>query len=278
MDKAFSSIDLVGQCLLDEERTLKFKEAIDRAVKTGMGVIDVGTGSGIMAIFAAKAGASKVFAIELDRYVASVARSNFESNGLKSIELIEADARLAKMPMAAPADVIIMEMLTTGMIDEFQIPALRHLRDEGYITENTVNIPQRQQSFLSMGHANFDFLNVHMPMPLHTWKIHSQDSRFSPLTNKVIYDDYDFKNVEKNDVDFKSKIPATKSGVVNAVLLESTTILDSLSSLDETPALNGKVIIPIKPFNIKENSNIVMSLKYGYGNGFEGLHIQALPE
>lgn len=276
MDKAFSSIDLVGQCLLDGERTLKFKAAIDRSVKNGMSVIDVGTGSGIMAILAAKAGASRVFAIEFDKYVASVARSNFESNKLDSIELVEGDARVVKLPTVTASDVVIMEMLTTGMIDEFQVPALRHLRDEGYITETTVIIPRRQQSFLTVGNANFDFFNVHMPMPLHAWKIHSPDSRFQALGDQLIYDDYDFKSPEKESVDFKLEVEAKKSGLVNAVLLESKTILDAVSSLEETHALNGRVILPVKPFSVKDNSKIAIKLAYTYGGGFEGLSIEVL--
>ena len=229
-----------------------------------------------MAILAAKAGASRVFAIEFDKYVASVARSNFESNKLDSIELVEGDARVVKLPTVTASDVVIMEMLTTGMIDEFQVPALRHLRDEGYITETTVIIPRRQQSFLTVGNANFDFFNVHMPMPLHAWKIHSPDSRFQALGDQLIYDDYDFKSPEKESVDFKLEVEAKKSGLVNAVLLESKTILDAVSSLEETHALNGRVILPVKPFSVKDNSKIAIKLAYTYGGGFEGLSIEVL--
>ncbi len=43
---AFSSIDVVAQCLVDQPRTNLFKEAIERVVLPEHTVLDMGTGSG----------------------------------------------------------------------------------------------------------------------------------------------------------------------------------------------------------------------------------------
>ena len=48
-------------------------------------VVDVGTGSGILAITAAKLGASSVVAVENDPDAASVARKNITDNGVNEI-------------------------------------------------------------------------------------------------------------------------------------------------------------------------------------------------
>ena len=85
MDETFSSIDLITQCLTDEKRTLKFKQAIEETVKPGDIVLDSGTGSSILALFAARAGAKKVIAIELDPYVAKLARQNVINNGYEDV-------------------------------------------------------------------------------------------------------------------------------------------------------------------------------------------------
>jgi len=50
--------------LADGTRTLAFREALRRAVNAGDVVVDVGSGSGVLAFFAVEAGARKVFAIE----------------------------------------------------------------------------------------------------------------------------------------------------------------------------------------------------------------------
>jgi predicted RNA methylase len=271
MDKAFSSIDLVGQCLLDEQRTDAFKRAIYRAIKPKMQVIDSGTGSGILAIFAAQAGAARVFAIELDPYVASIARKNFSVNDQKNIELIEADARTTKIPSEGPASVVLMEMLTTGMIDEFQVAAIANFKKVGCISEKTVFIPRAQQSFLSIGCGNFEFKGVTMPMPLHVWDIHVKEPRFVSLAGREIYDNYTFSQDGRTTVDTIVQFHALKTGILNAILIESKSILDDKESLEETPALNGKVMMPIPEINVAAGDTIKVRIQYTYGMGFENL-------
>ena len=58
---------------------LKLLEAIPLP---GQGVFDVGTGSGILTIAAAKLGAAPVRAVDVDEVAIRVARENFERNGL----------------------------------------------------------------------------------------------------------------------------------------------------------------------------------------------------
>ncbi len=168
-----------------------------------------------------------------------------------------------------------MEMLTTGMIDEFQVPALRNLQRKGHLTAQTTIIPQRQQSFISLGMADFNFEGAHMAMPLHVWDIHSPNSRFRALTPRITYDDYNFNNLERERVDYSEIIETANAGSINSVLLESRTILDEHASLDETPALNGKVILPIKAMKVAANSKIRVELSYSYGGGFDNLKVSA---
>jgi hypothetical protein len=50
--------------LADEDRVDRFREAVHEVVRPGDVVVDVGTGTGLLAYFACQAGASRVFAIE----------------------------------------------------------------------------------------------------------------------------------------------------------------------------------------------------------------------
>lgn len=67
-------------------------KALDGAISGGEQVIDVGTGSGILAIGAIKLGADKVLAVDLDPVAVASAKVNAELNGLQDvIEARESD-------------------------------------------------------------------------------------------------------------------------------------------------------------------------------------------
>lgn len=59
--------------------------AMERLVRPGMTVFDVGTGSGILAIAAAKLGAAAVRAVDYDRTAVRVARENVCANGVQDV-------------------------------------------------------------------------------------------------------------------------------------------------------------------------------------------------
>ena len=59
--------------------------AMEKLVKPGMTVFDVGTGSGVLAIAAAKLGAKTVRAVDYDATAVRVARENIEANGAADI-------------------------------------------------------------------------------------------------------------------------------------------------------------------------------------------------
>ncbi len=72
--KIWSDTEYVYRCLADEQRTLAFKAAIEAAVKPSDVVLDVGTGSGVMSMLAARSGARRVYAVEVGKYLSKVSK------------------------------------------------------------------------------------------------------------------------------------------------------------------------------------------------------------
>ena len=61
MPVIWSNTDYPYECLKDRERTEAFRDALRSVVQTGDVVVDGGSGTGILALFAAEAGAKKVY-------------------------------------------------------------------------------------------------------------------------------------------------------------------------------------------------------------------------
>ena len=74
-------------------------------------VIDVGTGSGVLAIAAAKLGAAFVSAIDVDPDAIENARENISRNGVDAI--VEAHVRDLTEAALSPADVVIANLTGT---------------------------------------------------------------------------------------------------------------------------------------------------------------------
>ena len=95
--------------LADADRVDRFREAIFAVVRPGDVVVDLGTGTGLLAFFACQAGAARVFAIEEGR-IADVARELARLNGFDDrIEFFEDRSYDVELPERA--DVLITETL-----------------------------------------------------------------------------------------------------------------------------------------------------------------------
>lgn len=73
------------------ETTQLMMEAMDHISFENKRVVDFGAGTGVLAIFAYMLGSRDLVAIDYDRWCIENAEENFEVNGCKNIELVQAD-------------------------------------------------------------------------------------------------------------------------------------------------------------------------------------------
>ena len=88
----WSSSDLAQHCLSDRARTDALCEAIRNMDLNHQHVLDIGSGTGVLALAALDAGASSVHLVELDTVAAAFLRSRARREGDRMV-VIEADAR-----------------------------------------------------------------------------------------------------------------------------------------------------------------------------------------
>jgi len=90
---------------------------LDKYVKSGSEVLDVGCGTGILSIIASKLGAGKVEAIDIDEVAVKVARENIEINGesskIRAFQGVLSDLK----PEEQKYDIIVANIIANVIID-----------------------------------------------------------------------------------------------------------------------------------------------------------------
>ncbi|MBK8011172.1 MAG: 50S ribosomal protein L11 methyltransferase [Deltaproteobacteria bacterium] len=131
----YADLDLHRRMVADRHRTDAFARAIASVVREGDMVIDVGTGTGVLAMLAAKAGARRVLAIDQSE-IAVVAADLVKRNGLRDRVKVLKGPAAELQTEEGPADVIVSEWLgnmalVEGMLEDVITVRDRHLAPGG---------------------------------------------------------------------------------------------------------------------------------------------------
>jgi protein arginine N-methyltransferase 7 len=133
------------EVLRDEARARAYDDAIRRRVRKaakkkkkqsvagGVSVLDIGAGSGLLAMMAARAGASKVVACEWHGALATCARRNVAANGLsKTVTVAAGDvAKLRRGKQGVPVDgfdVAVVDLFDAGLTGDHVLWMLEQAR------------------------------------------------------------------------------------------------------------------------------------------------------
>jgi len=124
--RLFSDLHAQERMLADGPRMDFYHAAIGRHIHPGDHVIDLGTGTGILAAFASRRGAGRVHALDHSN-ILKHARTLAAANHIEHVDFVSCHSTEFKLP--APVDVILHEQMGDFLFDEAMIPNVCDLRD-----------------------------------------------------------------------------------------------------------------------------------------------------
>jgi ribosomal protein L11 methyltransferase len=118
-------------------------QALERTVKAGDQVIDVGTGSGVLSIAAAMLGAEKIRAYDLDEVAVRSARLNIKLNKVSEVVTV-AQNNLLDGVEDLSADVVVANILAEVIL-RFTEDVARVVKPDGYFIASGIIQPKKDQ-------------------------------------------------------------------------------------------------------------------------------------
>jgi hypothetical protein len=259
--------------LRDRERTEAFVAVVERTVRPGDTVVEPGAGTGILSLAAAAAGAARVYAVELDPLLAGWLRQSVALNGFSDrIAVVAGNALSVDLPR--PADVVIAELIDTGLIDELQVPVLNAFHTRGVVGPRTRLIPERYATSAELVEVDDRFYGYRIAAPIHDWPIYHHPASgwhpvgVRPLTERAEVSAVDFRRPVEPRVEHRLLLTATGDGCANALRLSGVAHLAPGISLGATNALNGDKILRLDtPFPLRAGERIAGRISYVMGGG-----------
>lgn len=144
--KFYHQLWMHREMLRDTKRCEAYRQTIKQVVKPGDEVLDIGTGTGILAMFAAAAGAKAVYAVERTSVV-ELAVSIIKANGMSDrIRIIHDDMENVRLP--GKVDVITAEWMGGFGVDENLLAAVIEARDR-WLKPGGKMIPAKVTAFFA---------------------------------------------------------------------------------------------------------------------------------
>lgn len=262
--------------LNDETRNKAFDKAIGGAVTPDSRVLDIGTGTGLLAMMAARAGAVHVTACEAVGPMADTARDTVERNGFtdritvlhkRSGDLVPGE------DLAEPADILLAEIVDAGLLNENILATLADARAR-LLKPDAIIIPQRATVFaipiqcaaisgerVVDKAAGFDITPFNELMPRLYLQTHLDRYDWRPLASPTELFHFEFTSDGPGTAETSARIVPVADGTAHAVALWFRLDLDAETFIStgpmDPPTHWGQAVYAINPpLDIKQNETV----------------------
>ncbi len=299
-------VQLHTRMLNDQPRTRAFLSATAEVVRPGDVVVDLGTGTGILAMAAARAGARKVYAIEAGP-VGPIARKLFAANGLADrIELVEGYSTDMQLPERA--DVLVTETFGNSPLSEEVLEIVldarqRLLKPDARIVPGSlrvfgtpISVPPEERSqylftpdrlerwrewygidFTPLGGVDRNALLTH-------WLDSRKVVDWEPLAAAAPLTDIDLTSLSDASVRGTADVPVRKKGVLSGVAIHFDLRLSPSVSHSTDPRqsdADNHWTVPIyffvEPMDVRRGDVLQISYSYDPADKEEWIDVRLKP-
>lgn len=219
--------------LNDLDRNNAFAVALERLLPPHAHVLDIGSGTGLLAMMAAKAGAASVTTCEQNPMLAEIARRIIAQHGLSDVITVAVKRStdlVVGVDLPRPADLIVAEIVDCGLVGEGVLTTAEHARSRllaaggrllpegarlhGALLESSAIDKLNRVRFaggFDVGLLNAVATRGHFPVRLPTWP-----HRFLSATKELC--SFDFRSGPMEDGARTVELTATGTGTAHGLV------------------------------------------------------------
>ncbi|HEX8029302.1 MAG TPA: 50S ribosomal protein L11 methyltransferase [Vicinamibacterales bacterium] len=263
------------EMLSDMKRVIPLLRAIDAHCRDQV-VFESGTGSGVLSIMAARAGAKAVFCSEIDPAIAAFAKQNIASSGCADrIHLIEGstlDVTPADLGGLAP-QVMIAENLSTWQVTEPQNQVINHIRST-LAQPGAVSIPAITRNYLQLAQTEYTFFDT-VKLSCHFFEFSGIRGPIQ-LSKPALFTEFDYGKINETAFDREITVTAWTAGTVNSLRLTSPIEYSDGNHFDWSDSLMPPVVVPLEnSVTVRAGDGVTVSIRYQTNTRWEDMRCEA---
>jgi type II protein arginine methyltransferase len=238
------------EMLNDEQRNAAFERALKNAITSDTVVLDIGSGTGLLAMMAARAGAKQTFTCEMVPALAELARETVERNGLADRIVTlgkKSNSLIIGQQMLRKANLLVTETVDCGLLAEGIVPSIAHAK-ANLLTEDAqivpcsatvyamvVESPRLRNLNTARTAAGFDVSFINRYAVAHYFPVRLGAFDYTPLTEPFEVFHFDFANGAIVPDRKIITVRAKRDGVGHCIVFWFNMRLDAETSISNEP-------------------------------------------
>lgn len=244
--------------LRDRERLDGYAEAIRRVVRPGDVVADIGSGSGVLAWLAWRAGARKVHAVESNTNSYRLLLRLVRLNGASG-HVIPTLGDGTQWRPPEDVDVVLCELMETGLLHESIAAVMRNVGS--WSRQPRAVVPRLARLLVEGVTLDDDYHGYRAPIPSFRYV-----GEGIPLTDRVAYAEYDFERDAPGErVEAGFTLHARQDGRLDAIQLRTRTLAAPGVEVGEGPAYCTPIVLTLpEPFRVHAGQRLEGRISYDF--------------